>query len=273
MQISFATSQGVGTTNEDGVFAGAGLVVVLDGLSAPSGLPMACSHGTPWFVKQLGTRLLVSAGADELPLQDALSSAIKHVNRLHEDSCDLSQIDVPSTTVAMLRATHNTIEYLVLSDTTIVLDTTSGTEVITDRAVDTVASREATAVRHEKHGSPAHTARVADLVQAQRQLRNQPDGYWVASTDPMAAKHAVTGSVDRRAVHRAALLTDGAARLADPFQVNTWDQVLDILEAQGPNGLILRTRTVETSDANGERWPRFKSHDDATAALCLFEEP
>lgn len=271
MQICFATSQGVGSANEDAVFAGAGLVIVLDGLSAPQDLPMACRHGTPWFVRQLGTRLMAEATA-ELPLRNALAAAIEQVNALHRGTCDLTQVHVPSTTVAMLRADRDLIEYLVLSDTTILLDQQSGLEVITDHAVDTVALEEVAAVRHEKHGSPAHAARVAELVQAQRQLRNQPGGYWVASTNPAAADHAVVGTVPRRDVRRAALLTDGAARLVDPFKVRTWPQLLDMLEEEGPSGLLRHTRKAEATDPRGDRWPRFKSRDDATAVLCCFEE-
>jgi hypothetical protein len=54
------------SANEDwaGVLA-PGLALVLDGLSAPDGIGTGCRHGTPWFVSQLGPRLLTLAAVAE----------------------------------------------------------------------------------------------------------------------------------------------------------------------------------------------------------------
>ncbi|MFD5065648.1 hypothetical protein [Streptomyces sp. NPDC058394] len=98
-----ASTQGVGAANEDTVHVSPTGVVVLDGLSAPKGLPMGCVHGTPWFVRQLGTTLINLIGDDEVSLQEALRVAITEVNDLHRDTCDLDQEAVPASTVVMIR--------------------------------------------------------------------------------------------------------------------------------------------------------------------------
>ena len=64
-----------------------------------------------------------------------------------------------------------------------------------------------------------------------------------------------------------ALLSDGASRLADRFHLAAWVDVCDILYRDGPSGLIEHVRTAESSDPRGERWPRGKIHDDATAVF------
>ncbi|MGK4578453.1 hypothetical protein [Kitasatospora sp. HPMI-4] len=245
-------------------------MVVLDGLSAPRDLPMGCVHGTPWFVREVGTRLLAAAEAAAVPLDDALASVIREVNDLHRGTCALDGGAVPATTVTMLRESGEQLDYLVLSDSVLLLDGPDGCTVLTDKRVDDVAGDQLAAALALPGGTAEQAALVSILVTAQREVRNRPGGYWVASTEPEAARHAITGSVPRSSVHRAALLTDGATRLVDTFGELTWPELLDVLQGDGPAALIERTRRTEAGDPVGERWPRFKCSDDATAVCRTF---
>ncbi|WP_405393482.1 UTRA domain-containing protein (plasmid) [Streptomyces sp. NBC_01102] len=249
-------------------------VVVLDGLSAPKDLPMGCVHGTPWFVRQLGTTLINLIGDAEVSLQEALRAAIAEVNDLHRDSCDLDQEAVPASTVVMIRERGDVLDYLVLSDNVLVLDLgNDDIRTIVDKRVEEVAADEMRAALQGPTGTPEHAARVSRLVTVQRHLRNRPGGYWVAATDPSAANEAITGSVQLARVQQAALLTDGASRLVDSFGALTWRDLLTLLRTEGPAALIARTREAELSDPVGERWPRFKRSDDATAAYLKLGQP
>jgi hypothetical protein len=269
-----ASTRGVGAVNEDTVHVSPTGVVVLDGLSAPKDLPMGCVHGTPWFVRQLGTHLINLIGDDAIPLREALRTAITQVNDLHRDTCALDQEAVPASTVVMIRERDDVLDYLVLSDNVLVLDLgEGGIQTITDKRVEEVAGPEMRAALQGPTGTPAHAARVSELVAVQRRLRNRPGGYWVASTDPAAADEAITGGVDLAQVRQAALLTDGASRLVDSFGALTWAELLDLLQTEGPAALIARTREAERSDPTGERWPRFKRSDDATAAYVRIGQP
>ncbi|MEV0989911.1 integrase [Streptomyces sp. NPDC049949] len=271
MQVTVASAKGDGAENEDGAFVALpGCVAVLDGLSAPKDLPMGCHHGTPWLVRQLGTRLVALGSNHDLPLVDVLRTAIEEVNGLHADTCKLDQDAVPAATVVMLRERPDALDYLVLSDSVLVLDTGSSIGALADSRVEDVAKSEMAAALAGPAGTPERTARVSELVARQRELRNRPGGYWVASTAPEAADHAITGSLRVGDLRRAALLTDGASRLVDVFHEATWEEVLDLLEQEGPSGLLTRVRTAESSDNDGTRWPRFKVRDDATAAYAVF---
>lgn len=90
----------------------------------------------------------------------------------------------------------------------------------------------------------------------------------MASTDPAAADHALTGSVPLAELRSFSLLSDGATRLADLFTALTWQQLDGILRDHGPHELIRRTREAEDNDPHGRHWPRTKAHDDATAVHC-----
>lgn len=234
-------------------------------------MEIGCRHGTAWYVGRLGRRLL-----DQLTdqpgqlLTDALAAAIQAVASLHADTCQLDHPGGPSAAVALLREANQTVDYLVLADTTVLLDETSDLHVISDDRLAQVAVTEHSAMHREATGSPTHQQRYAELVTELRRHRNQDAGYWVASSTPDAAYHALTGTVPRSEVRRVGLLSDGATRLVDRFGTMAWPHLLDVLDREGPYALIVQTREAENGDPEGRRWPRSKRHDDASAILCRF---
>lgn len=88
----------------------------------------------------------------------------------------------------------------------------------------------------------------------------------MATSDPTAAEHALTGDIPLSEVRQVAALSDGAARAVEPFGLYDWRGALDVLRESGPDELIRRVRTAEASDPEATRWPRNKISDDATAA-------
>lgn len=271
MDITFGHAAG-SQHYEDWIATSPEAVVLLDGLSTPEESPTGCRHDTPWYVRQLGTQLLhqLATHHDHI-LREALAAAIQTVAHGHAGTCELSHPGTPSATVALLRARAAEVECLVLSDALIILDTAKGIEVLTDSSVTEHAAEQRRAVLGERIGTAEHTRAKQVMVAEQQRHRNVPGGYWVAAGDPEAATHALTRTIPRHAIRRAAVLSDGAAALVD-YGLATWNEVLDILQHTGPAELIRRIRQAEASDPYGERWPRYKTSDDATAAFCVFGE-
>ncbi|MFD9699249.1 protein phosphatase 2C domain-containing protein [Lentzea sp. NPDC059081] len=85
-----------------------------------------------------------------------------------------------------------------------------------------------------------------------------------AGADPVDVDHAVTGEIPLGDVRRVAILSDGAARAVDLFNLFDWRQALELMAANGPDDLIRRMRAVEKEDAKAVDWPRAKVSDDAT---------
>jgi hypothetical protein len=270
MQVTLASRHSPDTaSNEDFIAATAGVVVVIDGASVPAGLGTGCIHGTAWFARRLGTQLLVqlTTEPDRSPA-DSLSQAITDVAALHADTCDLGHPGSPSATVAILREQPEAVDCLVLGDTTILLEEPTGLRIVTDDRLENVAAVQHSAMHQHATGSADHDRSFAELVTEQRRHRNHPDGFWVASTDPSAAQHALTDTVLHGGLERAAVLSDGATRLVDRFGLLDWPTFLDVLAEQGPDAIIQQVRAAEDSDPDGRRWPRGKRHDDASAAYC-----
>ncbi|MFB7763578.1 hypothetical protein [Streptomyces xiamenensis] len=268
MEVSAASVPGSSTVeNQDGFYSTRTMAIVLDGLSVPAGLPMGCRHSTPWLVHQIGTGLISRAEGAEVSLATALAATIEAVNDLHGESCDLSRGTVPASTAVILRQRGEHLDYLVLSDSVLLLDIGDELKVVTDNRVEDVARESMKSALSSPIGTREHAEKVSELVRVQQGLRNVEAGYWVASTAPEAASQAITGTVSLSRVKRAALLTDGATRLVDTFSHLTWSQLFQVLEDSGPSALISKTREQEDADPEGVRWPRFKKSDDATALL------
>lgn len=273
MLVQFATRPGRDDRpNED--FSGAfpDSAVLLDGSGGPSELPSGCSHGTPWYVRQLGARLLATMETDhDHKLADILADCITEVADLHKDVCDLDALGAPASMVVMVRAAGDEFEYLVLGDATLVVETKDGIQVVSDHRIDAVAAAEKLAMTTLPVGTPEHQEARIRFVRLQQSLRNCADGYWIASTDPGAAYEALTGSIPAEDIRRAALMSDGVTRFVE-FDLGTWHELLAILDTHGPTAVFSRVRAAEAADPDGVRWPRAKKTDDVAVVHFTRQE-
>lgn len=260
MLARVATEAGeFGAGNEDYAAVGDDTVVILDGLTART--ETGCIHGVSWYVEQLANAIIHRAS---LGPRKALATAIEDTADQHRATCDLTHPATPAAAVAIAQFTATELRYLVLCDTTLVLDTTTGITVVTDSRMGHTASAERAAANASPVGSPEKNQALTRMKQVELAARNTAGGYWAASSDSAVAEHAITGTARLTDLHRAAVLTDGAARLVKPFGVLSWAALLDLLSTAGPNELLRRTRYIEEHDPAGIRWPRNKKSDDAT---------
>jgi hypothetical protein len=255
--------------NEDFVAATPDAVVLLDGAGTPIGSESGCVHGVTWFVRRLGTALLSSlTSSDDSDLVQCVAASIRNVRSLHSGTCDMAHPGSPSATVVVLRVREHYVDYLVLADSVLVLDLPNELRVVSDDHEARIGKRFRAEMDALPNGTPEHAQAHREYVERLRAQRNRPGGFWVASTEPEAAQHAIAGSVPRAQVRVVALLSDGASRLVDRFGLATWEDALKILESLGPSELLRQVRDAENSDPTGLRWPRGKAFDDATVACC-----
>jgi hypothetical protein len=234
--------------NEDLVLSGPDFVVVLDGATAGKGIDSGCRHTVAWLVQRLGRQLALPLLTGSIaPLADLLADAIAAVGGEHADTCDLTNPDSPSSTVAMIRVGSDRVEHLVLADSPVVTRSPAGVvSVHSDNRIDLV---------------PEYT------FEAVRRLRNQPGGFWVASAEPKAAYEALRGTTDRAEIELVAVLSDGAARYVERYG-HTWDDLLNLLTTDGPRELVERVWAYDEA-AHPDSF-RGKRYDDASAVLAYL---
>ncbi|RZT14797.1 protein phosphatase 2C-like protein [Kribbella sp. VKM Ac-2569] len=229
--------------NEDLVLTGPDFAVVLDGATAPAGVESGCRHDVPWLVMQLASHLAPPLlTRSPTPLPDLLAEAIAGVRATHADTCDVSNPDSPSSTVSMVRLHPDHVEHLVLADSPVVMRASDGQVTVhSDDRLELLPER---------------------TLKSVRRLRNKPGGFWAASTEPQAAYEAVVGTTDRADVDVIAILSDGASRFTERYG-HSWEELLDVLTAEGPRRLIDLVREHDAASTT----PGWKRYDDASVVL------
>lgn len=249
-----------GKPNEDHHAITSDRIVLADG--ATSRTDSGCEHGVAWFSRTLCERIAEEAAA-AASLKGALADAIDATAAEHP-GCDLSHPGAPSATVGIVRAyTEKSIEWLVLGDVHLILETDAGVTVHT-QPVDHIGQAERDAAKALQIGHPDRERHLVAMKHVMNAARNTEGGYWVAAADRRAASQAASGIVPVRSLRRLLLLSDGAAALADVYGATDAAGLLDLAGEYGPEAIIQQVRAIEDTDPQGIRYPRTKVRDDAT---------
>src|SRR3954447_847840 len=109
--------------HEDAYACSPDFVVVADGATAPAGLGIGCIHGPRWYAQRL-TALANTANTEEptASLKAVLAEAIQRTTAAHADTCDTDHPGTPSATIVMVRAGGSQVDWLVLGDATLAIE-------------------------------------------------------------------------------------------------------------------------------------------------------
>ncbi len=232
-----------------------GALVVLDAVTPPRG-ETGCLHSVPWFTARLGGALTeLTVSLLDVPLVDLLARAIARTADSHAATCDLSHPRTPQATVALARWTEATVEYLVLSDSALLMESPDGT--VTAHLDDRLAL--------------LPRASLATDAMIDAHVRNKEGGFFTAAADPTVAARAVTGAVPRTEVRALVAMTDGATRWVEKFREGDWGDCFTFVRKEGARTLVERVRALESADAEERAFlGRSKTHDDATVVYTQW---
>ncbi|MCX5103656.1 protein phosphatase 2C domain-containing protein [Streptomyces sp. NBC_00439] len=268
--VSTGELPGGNRPSEDRIHQAPAAVVVLDGVST-------VSDDEPrggWYAQTLGEHL--TAGLTDEPdadLRHLLETALAAMVHDH----DLVPGASPAATVSIVRHHGDRIDTLVLADSPVAAFTTSGQvhQVHDDRLARLVADRpERAAYRAALRSgrgfqNPEHRALLQQL-RAHQLLhvnRDVPGGYWVAEAIPEAARHAVVRSWPAADIADILVMTDGASSGVEDYGLySNWEEMAHACRTQGPGNVVRSIHEAEAEDPDGQRWPRYKRHDDKALA-------
>ncbi|MGI9402345.1 MAG: hypothetical protein ACR2O0_13915, partial [Rhizobiaceae bacterium] len=113
---------------------------------------------------------------------------------------------------------------------------------------------------------------LASLRKA-RSLQNTPEsGVWTLGLVPDAADHLASTTLKLTDTTYCLLCSDGFSALVDAYKHYTPQSLLEAARKMGLDALISELRQIEREiDPDGQRFPRFKQSDDATAILVKIE--
>ena len=257
LRVRTAQRPGTSEPSEDRIFVTDTAIIILDGASQT--IPLDRSGG--WMAQQLGSQLAKELG-DET--NDDLRLILKRSIKAVVDEFNLVPGQAPSTTVSIVRRRANLIDLLVLCDSPIVYQATTGAvaQVRDDRLAHTAAR-----IPHPTGPKDPNDPSWLQWINDFETYRNHPDGFWVASATPQAADFSIVETIPSAEISTILAMTDGVSTGVDIYRrPESWPHAIRVARDR-PDNLVEIIHRAELDDPDCIAWPRSKQHDDKSLAV------
>jgi serine/threonine protein phosphatase PrpC len=278
LAISDSGSDAGGSYNDDCWGSVSTAVWILDGatgLSKERLFPTAPSDAQ-WFVSAVDSELRSSDWSKATrPLLQSVVERVRH--RFHGEAVGrIDQVSLwPLASFALIRVREGRVEFANLGDCRILWRSPDG------RAVKSFGSSRITQLdgnvvkeieRLHREGYASHELvrqAIVPMLEANRKLKNSPEGYWILDVSGEGVSHLQTTVVDAADVDTVLLCTDGYYRLVDTYHRKTDQSLLSDSANSGISAMIRELREIERMDEQCLKFPRMKPSDDATGVLAF----
>ena len=276
--------------NEDMAYAdaAAGFGFVVDGATGlfPSRFfDSTCGTDAAWFAHRTGA-LLASELEGGASAADALAVTARRLARELEAAAGapLAGIEadrIPSATVAVAQVAGDALELAWIGDSPLAVLLAGGeVRLFRDARVSELDAEkislmvERAQVRAAELGRPLAAAEKRALIdedeKGQRRTRNAEGGYWIFDPTGAGLAHLKRASLPIEQVRAAAGFSDGLFCAFEQYGLARVEDVLGAPSYGEARALVDRMRVLEASDADLERYPRFKPSDDASMFCLTF---
>jgi hypothetical protein len=259
--------------NEDAFGQDAGAALVIDG-ATPLGDGLMPGPSDAAWIAQFGARRLLAHLRDGDGARKALRAALADAQKSFEALRRAPPEDVWQTPCASMMLAvpgEGGVEFLWFGDCAALVRQGNGPVTVVGESFDKRAAEaeRAQAIGKEKKVSPASALSRPEFIAALRKTRNRINSgsYWLFSPEVKAAAHASRRIVKLARGGHLLLATDGFLALASDYGAYSADSLMTAALDKGLAALGAELRAIEAVDAGGDKFPRFKKSDDATALL------
>ncbi len=263
----------VAKANEDALAHDATAAVVMDG-ATPLGDGLMPGPSDAAWIAQFGARRILAhlrdgAGARKA-LRGALADAQKSFAALRRQPPE-EMWQTPCASMMLAVAGEEGVEFLSFGDCAALVRPEGGAVTVVGETFDKRAAeaQRARTLAKEKNLSPASGLSRPEFIDTLRAARNRINAgnSWLFSPDAKAAPHAARRLVKVAPGTLLLLASDGFLALASDYGAYGADTLMQAATQKGLKALGEELRAIEAGDAGGDKFPRFKKSDDATALL------
>jgi hypothetical protein len=268
--------------NEDYAFACEQFIFVLDGASGLSNENYSdYESDAQWFAHRLGGLLQERLCDAAKTIDTIVTESIKELREEYNAfllgvKCDT--LAMPSAGMAAIRTNGENIEVFHIGDCSAVLLVNDGRSPLLLQAeqlvkLDEGVINDVVSISKEKN-IPFSEALIYGKEQLiiNRKKLNKPDGYWILDLTGFGVEHACTHTFNICDVRVAAVMTDGFSELVDLIEAYDFKGLLEQME-NGDLGEMCDTLfKAHDEDPTFDKYPRFKLHDDSSAAWGRINE-
>jgi protein phosphatase 2C-like protein len=259
--------------NEDSFGHGGSAAVVIDGATPLGDSLMPGSSDAAWIAQFGARRLMAHLKAGDgarKALRDTLADTQKSFEALRRHEPE-EMWQTPCASMMLAVADEGDMEFLWFGDCAALVKQGDMPVTVVGETFDKRAAeaRRAQALAKEKNLSPAAGLSRTEFLGSLRASRNRINsGHdWLFSPDVKAASHVSRRILEVAPGSEILLLTDGFLALASDYGVYSADSLMTAALSHGLAPLGEELRAIEAGDSGGDRFPRFKKSDDATALL------
>jgi serine/threonine protein phosphatase PrpC len=259
--------------NEDAFAHRDDAAAVIDGATMLGDGLMPGPSDAAW-IAQFGARRLMAHLGEGDGARKALRAALADTQKSFEALRRHEPEEMWQTPCAsmMLAAEADTgLELLWFGDCAALIKQGDGPVTVVGETMDRRAAEaeRARGIAKEKNLSPASGLRRPEFIDALRASRNRINSgsNWLFSPDVRAASHVSRRLVKAGPGSTILLATDGLLALASDYGAYSTDGLMTAALQKGLATLGEELRAIEAGDEGGDKFPRFKKSDDATALL------
>lgn len=260
--------------NDDAFCHADSLVAVFDGATSLGEPLLPVDSDAAWIARK-GAQGLIAH--QDLPLREALARAAEDAERDYvalRSRPPRENYELPLASMMLVGARTETehLEFLWFGDCTALVRQPAGPLTVVGDALESKANEASLVARlAERHKlAPAAGVNRPEYIESLRKSRNRvnttPD-RWAFSPDARCAEYAYARSMPVQDGTTLLLCTDGFLALVSDYGRYNADALFDAALTRGLRPLFEELRATENADADGRKFPRFKTSDDATAVI------
>ncbi|MFM9863349.1 MAG: hypothetical protein ACKVRO_07055 [Micropepsaceae bacterium] len=263
--------------NDDTFGALSSVAFVLDGVTSLSETPLMPGRSDAAWAAQTARELFLAHGAarggDLRGLVTTVAVGITVRFEAERVRAPRERYELPWTTMSLIGVEAGQLNVAYVGDSRALVETGDGhvhsfgvnpsrTAFETKLAQKMIAAQK---------GKPLGPAAVLPELRAARNTVNTGTGYWLLGADAAVGAHATVTSLALSGPATVLLATDGFYALVEDYQRYGDRELIAAARTVGLGSLARELRQIEDDDPNGQRFPRMKKSDDATALLVRVE--
>ena len=262
--------------NEDALGAVGSIAFVLDGVTSLSEPPLMPGRSDAAWASHVARDLFLEHGnSDVIDLRALVTTVAQGITDRFESERSREpreRYELPWTTMSLISVEAGRLNIAFVGDSRVLVETDdqvhnfgvnpSRTAFETRLAAKMIASRK---------GQPLGPAAVLPELRAARNTVNTNTGYWLLGADPRVGANATVTSLALSAPAIVLLATDGFYALVEDYERYGDRELIATAQTIGLATLARELRQIEDDDPTGERYPRMKKSDDATALLVRVD--
>ena len=266
--------------NEDRFGYSGGAAWVLDGATDISGIKLEGRTAAWWLVEAYQAELQNCAGhgAAEEPFDLVTRVALGARHRLHTrfgtaSPAIATALEQASTALSLVRRVNGSWNVISFADCPVLYrdPVTGQVNIVFNEGFTPVERRSLEALKEAQLREPnASLARLSELtrpvLKENRAMMNTEKGYAIGAIQP-PPRALVHQYRLPEGVEAFVILSDGFSRWYDVFGLGSPEELFQRTAAGEASQVLAELRAAERDDPEGRRYPRFKTHDDAT---CLY---